>query len=274
MRPADLPTTVVPAPPSTGDQKLDQKYQQQQDKLVQTEPGTRKQQKQDQEHQRGRPRQNADEEQNGPRSNSVISNRRQQIKQRHVQQQRRMQEGSSRKTTVSPSRTQGARKSGNVLNQGMAVSQVAPHRRAKSVILQFVSKWSLTSLFRRTADSGRCKRKSSNGSIHADKLVAECHMLRPILSLFSAPFPFSCCLDHTSQADKQLAHDIYKGFVEIRSGSAAGSTTPVAEAAAARFACRGFSDSDVFCGSATQRRRKPCRSPYHGTDGPSSLSCW
>jgi hypothetical protein len=37
------------------------------------------------------------------------------------------------------------------------------------------------------------------------------------------------------KAEKKLAHDIYKEFVEIRSGYTTGSTTPVAEAAAARL---------------------------------------
>ena len=34
------------------------------------------------------------------------------------------------------------------------------------------------------------------------------------------------------QPDQQLAHDIYKEFIEIKSGYTTGATTPVAEAAA------------------------------------------
>ena len=41
-------------------------------------------------------------------------------------------------------------------------------------------------------------------------------------------------------ADQQLAHDIFKQFVEIKSGFTTGSTTPIAEAAAARLRAAGF----------------------------------
>jgi acetylornithine deacetylase/succinyl-diaminopimelate desuccinylase-like protein len=46
--------------------------------------------------------------------------------------------------------------------------------------------------------------------------------------------------------EKRLAQDIYKQFIEIQSGFTTGSTTPVAEAAAARLKAAGFPDSDVF----------------------------
>jgi acetylornithine deacetylase/succinyl-diaminopimelate desuccinylase-like protein len=52
------------------------------------------------------------------------------------------------------------------------------------------------------------------------------------------------------EAEKQLARDIYKQFVEIRSGYTTGATTPVAEAAAARLKAAGFADSDIFLGGA------------------------
>ena len=51
-------------------------------------------------------------------------------------------------------------------------------------------------------------------------------------------------------AEKQLARDIYKQFVEIRSGYTTGATTPVAEAAAARLKAAGFPASDIFLGGA------------------------
>ena len=41
-------------------------------------------------------------------------------------------------------------------------------------------------------------------------------------------------------AERQLAHDIYKQFVEIQSGYTTGATTPVAEAAASRLKLPGF----------------------------------
>lgn len=52
------------------------------------------------------------------------------------------------------------------------------------------------------------------------------------------------------QADQQLAHDIYKQLIEIKSGFTTGSTTPVAEAVAARLKAAGFTDSDVYLGGA------------------------
>jgi acetylornithine deacetylase/succinyl-diaminopimelate desuccinylase-like protein len=55
-------------------------------------------------------------------------------------------------------------------------------------------------------------------------------------------------------AEKQLAHDIYKEFVEIQSGFTTGSTTPVAEAAAAHLRAAGFSDSDIFVGGAIPKK--------------------
>src|SRR5215470_16826268 len=52
-------------------------------------------------------------------------------------------------------------------------------------------------------------------------------------------------------AEKQIARDIYKQFVEIKSGYATGATTPVAEAAAARLKAAGFPESDIFVGGAS-----------------------
>jgi acetylornithine deacetylase/succinyl-diaminopimelate desuccinylase-like protein len=55
-------------------------------------------------------------------------------------------------------------------------------------------------------------------------------------------------------SEKQLARDIYREFIEIQSGYTSGSTTPVAEAAAARLKAAGFSDSDIFVGGATPKK--------------------
>ena len=56
------------------------------------------------------------------------------------------------------------------------------------------------------------------------------------------------------QADQQLARDIYKHFVEVQSGFTTGSTTPVAEGAAARLKAAGFPESDIFVGGADPRK--------------------
>jgi acetylornithine deacetylase/succinyl-diaminopimelate desuccinylase-like protein len=50
--------------------------------------------------------------------------------------------------------------------------------------------------------------------------------------------------------DKQLARDIYKELVEIKSGYTTGATTPVVQAVAARLRGAGFPESDIFIGGA------------------------
>src|SRR5437016_4137246 len=62
----------------------------------------------------------------------------------------------------------------------------------------------------------------------------------------------SCIVGQTvsPDAERQLARAIYKEFVEIKSGYTTGSTTPVAQAAAARLKAAGFSESDLFIGGA------------------------
>ena len=51
-------------------------------------------------------------------------------------------------------------------------------------------------------------------------------------------------------AERQLARDIYKEMIEIKSGYSTGSTTPVAEAAAQRLRRAGFPEADIFIGGA------------------------
>ena len=65
-------------------------------------------------------------------------------------------------------------------------------------------------------------------------------------------------------ADRQLAREIYKEMVEIRSGYTTGSTTPVAEAVAARLRAAGFPDSDIFVGGASPKKANLVVR-YHGT---------
>jgi acetylornithine deacetylase/succinyl-diaminopimelate desuccinylase-like protein len=50
------------------------------------------------------------------------------------------------------------------------------------------------------------------------------------------------------EAERQLAREIYKEMVEIKSGYTTGATTPVAEAAARRLRAAGFPDADIFVG--------------------------
>src|SRR5271154_3322508 len=65
-------------------------------------------------------------------------------------------------------------------------------------------------------------------------------------------------------AEKQLAHDIYKQFIEIQSGYTTGATTPVSDAAATRLKAAGFPDSDIFVGGAIPKKGNLVVR-YHGT---------
>jgi len=66
------------------------------------------------------------------------------------------------------------------------------------------------------------------------------------------------------EAERRLALDIYKEFVEIPSGFTTGATTPVAEAAAARLKAAGFPGSDIFVGGANPRKANLVVR-YHGS---------
>ena len=61
-------------------------------------------------------------------------------------------------------------------------------------------------------------------------------------------------------AERQLAREIYKEMVEIKSGYTTGATTPVAEAAARRLKAAGFPDADIFVGGAIPTKAQPRRS--------------
>src|SRR5579863_4022817 len=65
-------------------------------------------------------------------------------------------------------------------------------------------------------------------------------------------------------AEKQLARDIYKELIEIKSGYTTGATTPVAEAVAARLKAAGFPESDIFVGGAIPSKANLVVR-YHGT---------
>lgn len=55
-------------------------------------------------------------------------------------------------------------------------------------------------------------------------------------------------------AEKKLAYDIYKQFIEIPSGFTTGATTPVVQAAVQRLKAAGFTDADIFVGGATPNK--------------------
>src|SRR3984885_9566185 len=55
-------------------------------------------------------------------------------------------------------------------------------------------------------------------------------------------------------ADRQVAREIYKEMIEVRSGYTTGSTTPLAEMVAARLRAAGFAESDIFVGGASPKK--------------------
>ena len=56
------------------------------------------------------------------------------------------------------------------------------------------------------------------------------------------------------EAEKKLARDVYKEFVEVQSGFTTGATTPVAELAAARLKAAGFTDAHMFLGGGNPKK--------------------
>src|SRR5258708_36284550 len=93
--------------------------------------------------------------------------------------------------------------------------------------------------------------------------VKKWHILRLLL------FPFFFAATPSAQtmrpeAEKKLARDIYKEFVEIQSGYTTGATTPVAQAAAARLRAAGFPESDIFVGGANPKKANLV-ARYHGS---------
>ena len=66
------------------------------------------------------------------------------------------------------------------------------------------------------------------------------------------------------KSEQQLAREIYKQLVEIKSGFSTGETTPVAEAVAERLKSAGFPESDIFVGGAIPKKANLVVR-YHGT---------
>jgi len=89
------------------------------------------------------------------------------------------------------------------------------------------------------------------------------HLLHLILILILSSTSLSAQITRP-EAERKLAHDIYKEYVEIQSGFTTGATTPVAEAAAARLRAAGFPDSDIFVGGPNPKKANLVVR-YHGT---------
>ena len=66
------------------------------------------------------------------------------------------------------------------------------------------------------------------------------------------------------ERDQQLAREIYQEMIESKSGFSTGSTTPIAQAMAARLKSAGFADSDIYIGGAIPTKYNLVVR-YHGT---------
>ena len=66
------------------------------------------------------------------------------------------------------------------------------------------------------------------------------------------------------EAEQKFAHDVYKQMIEINSSVMTSTTTPVAQAMAARFRAAGFPESDIFVGGPVPGKWNLVVR-YHGT---------
>lgn len=88
-------------------------------------------------------------------------------------------------------------------------------------------------------------------------------MLRGLLFLVSSSVCFGLS-NMPPDADRNLAREIYREMVEIKSGFTTGATTPVAEAAARRLRAAGFPEGDIFVGGASATKANLVVR-YHGS---------
>jgi acetylornithine deacetylase/succinyl-diaminopimelate desuccinylase-like protein len=72
------------------------------------------------------------------------------------------------------------------------------------------------------------------------------------------------------EAEQQLAREIYKQMIEVKSGFTTGATTPIAESVAARFKAAGFPAADIFVGGAIPTKANVVVR-YHGTGAKKPL---
>jgi acetylornithine deacetylase/succinyl-diaminopimelate desuccinylase-like protein len=66
------------------------------------------------------------------------------------------------------------------------------------------------------------------------------------------------------ESERQLARDIYKEMIEVKSGFTTGATTPIAEAVARRLKEAGFPEADIFVGGASPAKANLVVR-YHGS---------
>lgn len=75
-----------------------------------------------------------------------------------------------------------------------------------------------------------------------------------LLLLLAVAFALPGADNMPPMADQRLAREIYQKMIESQSGYSTGSTTPIAEAVAARFRAAGFAEAEIFVGGADPRK--------------------
>ena len=75
-----------------------------------------------------------------------------------------------------------------------------------------------------------------------------------LLMLFSLGFACLGADIMPPEPDQRLAREIYKEMIETKSGFTTGTTTPIAEAVAARLKAAGFPAADIFVGGAIPKK--------------------
>lgn len=89
-------------------------------------------------------------------------------------------------------------------------------------------------------------------------------MSKLVFSILVACVPVCAASLMPPEQDQQLAREIYKEMIESKSGFSTGSTTPIAEATAARLRAAGFADANIYVGGAISTKYNLVVR-YHGT---------
>lgn len=90
------------------------------------------------------------------------------------------------------------------------------------------------------------------------------HRLSRLLLLLSLAIACFAVDVMPPEPEQRLAREIYKEMIETRSGFTTGTTTPIAEAMAARLKAAGFPASDIFVGGAIPKKANLVVR-YHGS---------
>jgi acetylornithine deacetylase/succinyl-diaminopimelate desuccinylase-like protein len=84
--------------------------------------------------------------------------------------------------------------------------------------------------------------------------MRRCGMLRLFTAMLLGVVCLTAADNMPPEQERQLARDIYRQLIEIKSGYTTGETTPAAEAMASRLESGGFDKADIFAGGANPKK--------------------